>query len=62
MSMIDMCRNLELIKVIKFADNYFENGDIVKITFRDGKSEIGELQINNELDSISIKTVDKRRS
>lgn len=56
--MINMCGNVELTKVIKIAGNYLENGDIVKLTYRDGKSEIGELQIDTELDSISIKTID----
>lgn len=52
-------KNVKVIKAIKFAGNYLENGDIVKITFRDGETEIGELQID-ELDSIMIKTINNR--
>ncbi len=57
MSMIDICGNIKLTKVIKIAGNYLENGDIVKLTYRDGVSTIGELQIDNESDSICIKTI-----
>lgn len=48
----------EVIKVIKFAGNYFENGDIVKVIFMDKALFIGELVICDYGAEIKLKNKD----